>query len=98
MTKNFRFQRQRLNETGIGLAGLDGVWWLPASDPFSLPAQVLQELHEIGRAVFTFFDIVTALFETGEGQAGGLDELLNHKVPLHLPRLMGSGRVESVRP
>src|SRR5262245_57680395 len=96
--QSFRFQRQRMNETGIGLAGLDGVWWLPSSEPFPLPPQVLHELQEIGKAVFTFFDTVTALFGTREGQAGGLEELLNHKVPPSLPRLISSGQVESVRP
>src|SRR5262245_45774141 len=93
-----KFKRQRLNETGIGLAGLDGVWWLPASEPFALPFQVSEELERIGKAIFIFFDTVTAMYGTQAGLESGLDQLLNHKVPSDLPRLMSPGRVESVRP
>lgn len=92
--QNFALQRQRMNETGIGLAGIEGAWWLPAAEPFRLPVQVRQELDRISRALFAFFDTVTAM----AGREESLDELLNHKVPPHLPRLMGPGRVESVRP
>jgi hypothetical protein len=38
------------------------------------------------------------LYGTPAGAASGLDDLLNYKVPPHLPRLMSQGRVESVRP
>jgi hypothetical protein len=98
MTQDFAAQRQRMNATGIGLAGIEGVWWLPAAEPFVLPAQTASDLAGIGRAIFALFDAVTSLYGTSAGTASGLDDLLNYKVPPHLPRLMSGGRVESVRP
>jgi hypothetical protein len=98
MGGNFELQRRRMNATGIGLAGVDGVWWLPAAEPFVLPAQAARVLAEIGQAVFALFDAVTSLYGTSAGAAGGLDDLLTYKVPPDLSRLMSQGRVESVRP
>jgi hypothetical protein len=98
MAQDFTVLRQRMNATGIGLAGLGGAWWLPAAEPFALPGQVATDLAKIGRAIFALFDAVTGLYGTSGGAAGGLDALLNYKVPPHLPRLMSAGRVESVRP
>lgn len=94
----FESQRQRMNATGISLAGVDGVWWLPAAEPFTLPGHVAHHLAEIGRAIFALFDAVTSVYGTPAGAAGGLDELLTYKVPPPLTRLIGIGRVESVRP
>ncbi|MBI1881031.1 MAG: hypothetical protein HYR94_22855, partial [Chloroflexi bacterium] len=85
-------QRQRMHATGIGLAGIEGAWWLPATEPFMLPAQAARDLAEIGRAIFALFDVVTALYETPAGAAGGFDALLNYKVLPHIPRLMSRGR------
>lgn len=98
MDRDLAFPRQRLNATGIGLAGIEGVWWLPAIEPFALPAQTAHALAEIGRAIFGLFDAVTDLYGTPAGASGGLDDLLNYKVPPHMPRLLSGGRVESVRP
>lgn len=95
---DFRELRRRMDATGIGLAGLEGAWWLPAAQPFPLPAAVAGELVQIGQAIFTLFDAVTGLYGTPAGQKSGLNALLNHKVPAHIPRLMSRGRVESVRP
>lgn len=86
--------RQRLNATGIGLAGLEGVWWLPAVEPFKLPASLLTELTAIGKALFRLFDVVTELY----GQGSELDALLAYKVPSPLLEWTGPGRVDSVRP
>ncbi|GIK43098.1 MAG: hypothetical protein BroJett011_69310 [Chloroflexota bacterium] len=96
--QNFELQRQRMNATGIGLAGIDGVWWLPAAEPFILPAQAARDLAEIGQAIFALFDAVTSLYGTPAGAAGGLDDLLRYKVPPNISRLVSQGRVESVRP
>jgi hypothetical protein len=87
-----------MRATGIGLAGIEGAWWLPAVEPFTLPAQAVRDLAGIGRAIFALFDTVTALYETPAGAASGLDALLNYKVPPHILHLMSRGRVESVRP
>jgi hypothetical protein len=95
---NFGSLRQRMNATGIGFAGIEGVWWLPAAEPFVLPAQIAQDLTEIGQALFIFFDVVAAMYGTPAGQTGRLDQLLNYKIPAHIPRLMSQGRVESLRP
>lgn len=90
--------RARMAATGIGFAGIDGAWWLPAAAPFALPATCHQQLQAIGAALFTFLDVVTALYGTAEGRAAGLTQLLDDKVPPHILRLMSAGRVESLRP
>ena len=95
---NFAHVRQRMNATGIGFAGIDGVWWLPAVEPFPLPAYVADDLAQIGQAIFLLFDTVIALYGTLAGEACGLTQLLKAKVPPHIPLLMGGGRVEGVRP
>jgi hypothetical protein len=94
----FPLQRARIDETGIGLAGIDGLWWLPACEPFSLPRQMAAELGAVGGALFHFYDVVAALYGTAEGEAGGLDVLLNYKVPPAVPRLSGENRVLALRP
>jgi hypothetical protein len=91
-------QRERIDETGIGLAGIDGLWWLPACEPFVLPRQVASDLVAIGAAVFTFFDVVAALYGTAAGDAGGLNQLLRYKAPAALRLLAGPGRVLALRP
>lgn len=96
--RNFLHIRQRMNATGIGFAGIDGAWWLPAVEPFPLPAYVADDLAQIGRAIFLLFDTVTGMYGTPAGAACGLTQLLQHKAPPHIPLLMGGGRVEGVRP
>ena len=88
--------RQRLNVTGIGYAGLDGVWWRPALAPFSLPLSVRTELAEAGQALFALFDAVADLVQDGASER--LQHLLTYKVPASLQRLVGSERVLAVRP
>ncbi len=87
-----------MSRTGIGLAGIDGVWWLPAKQPFALPSQLAQDLAQIGQAIFVLFDAVTALYGTPAGDTCGLNQLLEYKLPPAIPRLMGPGRVLGVRP
>jgi hypothetical protein len=91
-------QRERIDETGIGLAGIDGLWWLPACGPFVLPRQVASHLADIGAALFAFYDVVAALYGTAAGEAGGLNRLLRYKVPPALHRSAGHGRVLALRP
>lgn len=86
--------RRRLNETGIGFAGIDGVWWRSAREPFVLPAALAGELAAIGVAVFTLLDVVADLYAHDGSVAG----LLGHKVPAHLRPWVGNGRVDSLRP
>ena len=72
--------RARMNATGIGYAGIDGVWWQPAAQPFVLPSEAHAELLRIAESTFALFDAVTDLYETNESQR----ILLDHKVPPHL--------------
>jgi hypothetical protein len=90
--------RQRMSRTGIGLAGIDGVWWLPATEPFALPRRLADELELIGPAIFALLDAVTALYGTAAGETCSLNRLLDYKVPPDIPRLIGPGRVLGVRP
>lgn len=88
----------RLRATGIGFAGIDGAWWLPATAPFVLPATVRDELAAAATAIFLLFDTVTAFYGTAAGAASGLTQLLDHKVPPTILRLLSQGQVEGVRP
>lgn len=90
--------RQRMNATGIGYAGIDGVWWRLAVEPFTLPAAMADELTRIGQAIFALFDVVIALYGTAEGASAGLNHLLAYHVPDHLLRLVENSPVLSVRP
>lgn len=90
--------RSRMAATGIGFAGIEGAWWLPAVQPFRLPPACADQLQAIGPALFAFLDLVANLYGTAEGAAVGLNHLLDYKVPAHIPRIMSGGRVESLRP
>lgn len=90
--------RAQMAATGIGFAGIDGAWWLPAAEPFVLPIACQHQLQAIGAALFTFLDVVTTLYGTAEGTAAGLTQLLDYKVPPHILRLMSAGQVDSLRP
>jgi hypothetical protein len=87
-----------MNRTGIGFAGVEGAWWLPAAQPFALPGQLAGELARSARAIFALFDAVAALYGTPAGAISGLDRLLEYKVPPGIPRLARPGRVLAVRP
>src|SRR5262244_2958971 len=77
--------RSRMNRTGIGLAGIDGVWWLPATQPIVLPGQLAHDLAQIGRAIFALFDSVTTIYGTPAGDTCGLNWLLSTRCrrPFH---------------
>ncbi len=90
--------RQRMKRTGIGFAGIEGAWWLPATAPFRLPSQTAAELAQIAPAIYCLFDAVTALYGTAAGALGGLNTLLEAKVPAHIPRLISTAPVSAVRP
>lgn len=91
-------RRSRMTATGIGFAGMEGAWWLPAAEPFRLPVACRDQLQAIGDAIFILLDVVTALYGTAEGAAGGVTQLLDYKVPPHILRLMSKGQVEGLRP
>ena len=84
----------RLAATGIGYAGLDGAWWLPASLPFELPAASRVELQTIGRALFLLSDSVAALY----GRDPAVTSLLEYKVAPQLRRFHNDAPVLGFRP
>jgi hypothetical protein len=86
--------RRRMDETGIGYAGIEGAWWLPATAPFALPPQTRNELQHIAEATFALFDAVSELYS----RDAALRDLLNYKVPAHLLSFASKQRVLSVRP
>jgi hypothetical protein len=92
------FDRSSINATGIGLAGIEGVWWLPAVQPFQLPSDSHHQLQRIANAIFALFDAVNELHGTPEGEACGLNRLLCHKVPPHLAKWASKKPVLAVRP
>jgi hypothetical protein len=87
-----------MNRTGMGLAGVEGVWWLPAAEPFVLPRRLAADLAQFAPAIFTLFDVVMELYGTASGDACGLNRLLEYKLPPEIPRIARRGRVLAVRP
>ena len=85
---------QRLAATGIGFAGIDGAWWLPAAQPFALPRGVADQLTQFGEALFTFLDTVAALYPHDDA----LRRMLHHRVPPHIPTTLHPQPVLSLRP
>lgn len=90
--------RARMAATGIGYAGIDGPWWLPAAAPYRLPSATARTLDAIAGAVFALFDAVDQLYDTAAGARSGLDALLEHKVPAALMRWRSPQPVLAVRP
>ncbi len=88
--------RQRMSDTGIGYAGLDGAWWLPACEPFRLPAYLADELADCGRAIFALIDAVTRLYH--DDAPAAVRRLLGHKVPAHVRRQTDRSPALSLRP
>ena len=73
---NFALLSQSMHNTGIGFAGIAGAWWLPATQPFRLPAAGQQQLDAIGSAIFTLLDVVSERYATPLGDDCGLTQLL----------------------
>ncbi len=95
MTASSRNQlKARMRATGIGLAGIDGCWWLPAAEPFVLPAALAEELADDAAAIFALLDVVGELY----GTQSELSALLSERVPAGIPRLHQAGAALCVRP
>lgn len=76
-----------MNATGIGYAGIDGVWWRPGVTPFTLGGDVGDELHRFGTAVFALFDVLAGLRETDEE----VRRLLDYAIPPHFTAAPAGG-------
>ena len=86
--------RARLAATGIGYAGIDGAWWLPATAPFPLPAATRDALPRIGRALFALFDTLAELYACDET----LRATLTHRVAPGVPWIVGREPALMLRP
>lgn len=87
--------RARMNQTGIGFAGIDGVWWLPAIEPFALPVATRRQLERIAAALFLFLDVLADQYRAGDRDLVGL---LDFHVPARVPRLFSPAPVLMLRP
>ncbi|MDP3793281.1 MAG: hypothetical protein Q8R07_00850, partial [Candidatus Uhrbacteria bacterium] len=85
---------RRMEATGIGYKGLEGVSWLHLTDPLQLPKAVQVMLMATARALFLLFDAVGELF----GHDETLTRFLSHGKPDRIPALMTSGRMDFIRP
>ncbi len=83
-----------MTATGVGLAGIDGVWWRPAVEPFELPENLREELVVAGAAFFALFDAVADAYVS----VPRVRALLGARVPEAIPRDMGAAPVLSLRP
>jgi hypothetical protein len=88
----------RMAATGIGFAGIDGVWWLPAAQPFPLPVAAQSGLVDAGRAIFALLDAVRQLFDTPTGDVCGLTSLLLYKTPDTISQWRDRSPVTFLRP
>lgn len=86
--------RARLAATGIGYAGVDGAWWLPAAAPFDLPAAERERLRAAGNAYFLLSDAVSALHDRDPG----VTSLLAYKVPPQVRSYHSGAPVLALRP
>ena len=86
--------RERMDATGIGFAGLDGTWWRPATTAVRWPASAAARLREIGAAVFTLLDVVQDLYPVDARLAA----LLNDRVPAELRAFTLAAPVLGLRP
>ncbi|MGL4651366.1 MAG: hypothetical protein ACRC1H_18320 [Caldilineaceae bacterium] len=84
----------RLAASGIGYAGLDGAWWMPAAAPVVLPHPLAGRLDEAAAAVFALLDCVAARL----AEDADLVALLSHKVPAALQPYASPAPVLAVRP
>ena len=83
----------RMNETGIGYGGIQGISWSPALEPFILPRTLGEQLHSLGEAVFLLYDAVDALYQTDEL----IQRFVSYKFPDYLPPLVSSGQLSLFR-
>ncbi len=88
----------RLAATGIGYAGLDGAWWLPAAEAFELPAALQARLAAVGDAVFALYDVVAHLLATPACAPPELVELLGWKMPAAMRTFASPAPVLALRP
>ncbi len=86
--------RRRMAATGIGYAGIDGAWWLPAIAPFVLPKATENALSAAGQACFALLDVVADYY----GKDPDLTELMDFKRPGHIPGWHSRQPVLSLRP
>ena len=88
--------RAKMDATGIGYAGIEGVWWLPACQPFVWPQALQSHLADIGAALFHFLDGVWTVLKSRSDPE--LAAQLRHKVPARLLACCHLAPVLSVRP
>ena len=88
--------RAKMDATGIGYAGIEGVWWLPACQPFVWPQALQSHLADIGAALFHFLDGVWTVLKNRSDPE--LAAQLRHKVPARLLACCHLAPVLSVRP
>lgn len=84
----------RMSETGIGYSGIEGVSWRALVEPFQFPRLFKDRLTALGSALFLFFDAIREVWKSDPT----LVQLLTHKAPDRIPRLMESGTVDIIRP
>jgi hypothetical protein len=85
-----------MHGTGIGYAGIDGVWWLPAERHFVWPRAMRDHLARVGDALFQFVDAVWRVLESGSDPE--LAAQLRHRVPESLTSHFDLAPVLSFRP
>jgi hypothetical protein len=78
---------QDIRSTGIGLDGVDGIWWRPALAPYQLPRSLHEQLLQAADAMFGFCDAAAIACDD--------DETARALVCHRLPRRDSAGNVRA---
>ncbi len=85
-----------IRSAGVGLAGFEGAWWSPATQPFEMTSAEFNQLSHIGRSLFQYADAVTA--EMREQPDSYFSRQLQQKVPVHIVETFSTAPMLMCRP
>ncbi len=85
-----------IRSTGVGLAGFEGAWWSPATQPFEMTSAEFNQLSHIGRSLFQYADAITA--ELREQPDSYFSRQLQQKVPVHIVETFSTAPMLMCRP
>lgn len=90
-----QYDIEKMNATGVGYKGFDGVSWVPALESFTLPMSFHHQLQDLAEGIFVLYDAVQTLWHAGDPQ---VVRMLTYKVPSHIPKHVPFQQVSLVRP
>jgi hypothetical protein len=83
-----------MRATGIGLGGIDGVWWTPSARPYSVDAALATELALAADGFFALFDAAAIACDDDEVARS----VATFRAPAHVPRNVDTAPMLCLRP